>query len=157
MARGKNEIPDLGPCCVCGRDDGSARNIVMLKRRSPIAGAVAVLCDGCVFEEPIYVCEGLLTDRKRRRADAFDDKPFDHDIVSDTRIGDDLAWLDRVLDRANAHAEHLSDADINFVDSMIMRSSKYGADTFVSAKQRGWLEAVERRLDEAEKEEGGWD
>ncbi|MEJ0015675.1 MAG: hypothetical protein WDN25_03765 [Acetobacteraceae bacterium] len=54
---------ELGPCCICEREDG-VRNLVMLERRCampgrgwscftcglPAEGASAVLCDGCAGE-----------------------------------------------------------------------------------------------------------
>lgn len=66
------------------------------------------------------------------------------------RIGDELDWLEALLRRAQAYADCLTDADIRFVDSMVPRVRQFGPTTFVSPKQRNWLEAIERRLDHAE-------
>ena len=68
----------------------------------------------------------------------------------DNRIGDELDRLRALLRRAQAYADCLTDNDIRFVDSMVSRTDQFGPTTFVSAKQRKWLEAIERRLDQAE-------
>jgi hypothetical protein len=59
----RETVPDLGPCCCCGRtQDGTVRTLVMLDFRAPAghvgwgcvvcglesAGAGAVVCDACV-------------------------------------------------------------------------------------------------------------
>ena len=67
----------------------------------------------------------------------------------DRRIGDELAWLEGVIKRAGAYAEHLSDRDIHFVDSIRIRLWRYGASAFLSPRQRAWMESISRRLDEA--------
>lgn len=72
-------------------------------------------------------------------------------------IGAEFDWLDGLLRRARNHAEHLSDADIRFVDDMTVRADKWVGQTYVSPKQRRWLERIERDLAKAETEEGGWD
>lgn len=64
-------------------------------------------------------------------------------------IGDDYAWLDRLIRRAGTHASELRDTDIRFVDSFVPRLAQYEGRTFVSDRQRKWLHDIERRLDEA--------
>jgi hypothetical protein len=53
---------DLGPCCFCGKEGPTVRNLLMLHRKAPVAGtgwgclvcglpsdgAVSVLCDDCI-------------------------------------------------------------------------------------------------------------
>ncbi len=70
-------------------------------------------------------------------------------MTDDRRIGDELAWLDGLVRRAWAHAEHLSDNELRFIDGLAGRIERFQEDTFLSPKQRGWLEAIARRLDEA--------
>lgn len=55
------ELPDMGPCCICGSVD-DVRNVIMLPRPAPVPGtgwgcvvcdlpsdgAVAVICDDCI-------------------------------------------------------------------------------------------------------------
>jgi hypothetical protein len=64
----------LGPCCGCGEEGPTVRNILMLEQKSPIAGhgwgcvvcglppdgATAVLCDDCLAQEAelIWACRG---------------------------------------------------------------------------------------------------
>lgn len=64
-------------------------------------------------------------------------------------IGDELDWLQRVIARARANSSEISDGEIRFVDDMMLRADRYGADTFVSEKQRNWLQAIDKRLDDA--------
>ena len=64
-------------------------------------------------------------------------------------IGDDRCWLEKTIRRARANASELSDREIQFVDDTMLRLDRYGADTFVSEKQRAWLQRIEKRLDEA--------
>ena len=68
-------------------------------------------------------------------------------------IGDELDWLSGLIDRARSNAGELSDSDIRFVDSMLLRVDRYGAGTFLSDPQRRWLKDIENRLDAAEREE----
>ena len=70
-------------------------------------------------------------------------------MTDDRRIGDELDWLEGLIRRAWNHAECLSDGDIRFIDGMAVRLDRYGPDTYVSPKQRGWLEAIAGRLDDA--------
>ena len=65
-------------------------------------------------------------------------------------IGEDQGWLDRLIRRARANASELSDAEIRFVDDTMLRLDRYGAQAFVSVKQRSWLEAIGKRLDAAD-------
>ena len=65
------------------------------------------------------------------------------------RIGDELAWLDGLIRRVRAHAEHLSDREIRFVDDSADRIERFAGDTFLSPRQRDWLESIGRRLDAA--------
>ena len=67
----------------------------------------------------------------------------------DGPIGEDYAWLDRLIRRAGVHASELRDTDIRFVDSFVPRLAQYEERTFVSDRQRKWLHDIERRLDEA--------
>ena len=64
-------------------------------------------------------------------------------------IGDELEGLDRAIARARANASELNDSEIRFVDDMMLRLGRYGAETFVSEKQRAWLERIDKRLDDA--------
>ena len=59
----------------------------------------------------------------------------------------DADWLDRLLDRAIADTELLSDRDMEFVCGTVERWNRWGADTRLSAKQLKWLEDIERKLD----------
>jgi hypothetical protein len=52
---------DLGPCCACGKEDETVRNVYLINKRAPVPstgwgcvvcglppdGASAVLCDAC--------------------------------------------------------------------------------------------------------------
>lgn len=64
-------------------------------------------------------------------------------------IGEDVDWLERVIRRARANSSELRDSEIRFVDDMMLRLDKWGAQTFVSDRQRKWLESIDKRLDEA--------
>ena len=64
-------------------------------------------------------------------------------------IGEDQGWLEQLIRRARANAEHLRDSEIRFVDEMMLRLDRYGPDTFLSDKQRSWLKSIDKRLDEA--------
>jgi len=64
-------------------------------------------------------------------------------------VGDDHDRIDRMVRRARANASEIRDSEIRFVDDMFVRLDRYGADTFLSEKQRNWLEAIDARLDEA--------
>lgn len=64
-------------------------------------------------------------------------------------VGEDLAWLNSLIDRARRHAEVLSDGQIRFVDHMTIRTEKWGERMFFSAGQRRFAEGIERELDRA--------
>ena len=64
-------------------------------------------------------------------------------------IGEDQGWLEKLIRRARANASEISDAEIRFVDDTMLRLDRFGAQTFVSDKQRSWLERIDKRLDEA--------
>lgn len=90
------DVPDLGPCCSCGRAGPSVRNVVMLTRRAPVAGtgwgclacglandgAVAVCCDACVASgnTPSFVVSGPLGKGGRAELADAPSEPFDHDM-----------------------------------------------------------------------------
>ena len=63
-------------------------------------------------------------------------------------IGDDFDWLDTQLRRFRRHAEFLTDGEIRFVDDMFVKTGKFGDKTFLSKRQRSWIESIERRLDD---------
>ncbi len=92
---------DWGPCCSCGRENRTVRNVIMLRKRSPIEGrgwgcvvckvkpngAVAVVCDRCLREhylEPVdswlkWACRGYpATDGRIPFAQL--EGEFDHDM-----------------------------------------------------------------------------
>ncbi len=94
---GDEDIPDLGPCCICETTQGVA-NIFLLPRRAAIPGhgwgcfvcglgpdgASAVLCDSCV---PLYqanhgalrfACRGYPAIEGRIAVSELQ-APFDHD------------------------------------------------------------------------------
>lgn len=62
-------------------------------------------------------------------------------------IGDDAAWLSRLLRRAGDNAHLLYDREVAFVDQLRARFGRFDAETFVSPKQRAWLLRIEKRLD----------
>ena len=64
-----------------------------------------------------------------------------------TPIGDDHEWLKKTLRRATDNAYHLYDGEITFVDGLREKLDRFGEGTFVSAKQRAWLERIMKRLD----------
>ncbi|MDE0203335.1 MAG: hypothetical protein OXK73_12970 [Rhodospirillaceae bacterium] len=79
-----------------------------------------------------------------------------------TPIGDDHEWLKKTLRRATDNAYHLYDSEITFVDQLREKLDRFGERTFVSAKQRAWLETIMKRLDRMgvapeAREEGGAD
>ena len=64
-----------------------------------------------------------------------------------TPIGEDHEWLAKALRRATDNAYHLYDSEITFVDQLREKCDRFGEGTFVSAKQRAWLERIMARLD----------
>lgn len=75
-----DDMPDLGPCCACGRDDRSVRNLLCLPYRVDwdggwgclqcdvsAHGAVAVVCDACLAAnaELKFAIKGFATGKKR--------------------------------------------------------------------------------------------
>jgi hypothetical protein len=85
------DTPSLGPCCNCGTTE-NVRNIVMLARRAPTPGsgwgcvvcglpsdgAVAVMCDDCLEQEPRAVCDGYPVAGKRVPIEQLAAEAFDH-------------------------------------------------------------------------------
>jgi len=81
----------LGPCCNCGSQE-HVHNIVMLPRLAPVPGkgwgcavcglamdgAVAVLCDRCVGDEPSAVCVGYPSAGQRMPIAELPETVFDH-------------------------------------------------------------------------------
>jgi hypothetical protein len=71
----------LGPCCACGADNSTVRNILSLDLKAPVPatgwgcvvchlpndGALAVLCDKCVQQQikPTMACYGYPADCQR--------------------------------------------------------------------------------------------
>jgi len=80
-------LPDLGACCICETTGTTVRNLVMMGVRAPVAGtgwgcetchipndgAVAVVCDACMFgKTPAtlksalkFACLGDIADKAR--------------------------------------------------------------------------------------------
>jgi hypothetical protein len=96
----REETPDLGSCCCCGKTGPSVRNVMMLKVKAPVAGrgwgcfvcglpsdgAVAVLCDECLGDKPEgsqpdikFACIGYPQENQRVPLDQLTE-PFDHII-----------------------------------------------------------------------------
>jgi hypothetical protein len=87
---------DFGPCCVCGKEDATVRNIMMLNKRTPagygwgclqcdlpMEGAIAVICDECLVPDVVikeYVF-GQVSDKKRALVSTLSDEVFDHDMT----------------------------------------------------------------------------
>lgn len=85
---------DLGSCCRCGKYGKSVRNILMIHQLAPTPGtgwgcvvcglptngAVAVMCDACMYLEPLLVCVGYPYENVRRKIEFLADVPFDHDL-----------------------------------------------------------------------------
>ena len=64
-----------------------------------------------------------------------------------TPIGDDHEWLKKSLRRATDNAYHLYDSEISFVDGLKAKLDRFDEGTYVSPKQRAWLERIMKRLD----------
>jgi hypothetical protein len=93
-----DDIPKLGPCCICEATDG-VRNVLMLPLRGtvkghgwgclvcdlPMDGAIAVLCDGCLAiyqsnESALrFACRGYPASDGRVPIAELPQEPFDHD------------------------------------------------------------------------------
>ncbi len=65
------------------------------------------------------------------------------------RIGGDLGWLDGLMRRARDNAEQLADNELRFIDDLARRLESYGTDTYLSPRQRAWLEDIGGRLGKA--------
>jgi hypothetical protein len=100
----REAVPDLGPCCCCGRaQDGTVRTLVMLTFRAPAGyvgwgclvcrlpseGASAVVCDACMeqyrnvdLRERLKWIQGghYAADRIRVPLEGFARVPHDHDL-----------------------------------------------------------------------------
>jgi hypothetical protein len=94
------DAPELGPCCICEREDG-VRNIVMLERRCAVTGhgwgcygcglppdgASAVLRDDCLAlfkRDPSTLrlaCRGYPGEDGRIWVDELPPEPFEHDMT----------------------------------------------------------------------------
>lgn len=108
---------DLGPCCVCGKSEEIARNIIVLEQKSPIAGrgwgcvqcdlpsdgASAVVCDSC-FESPGFTnsdiklaCGGYPASDGRVPIEELkgihDHNLLKHDELSATEVFVALRWF----------------------------------------------------------------
>lgn len=88
-------IDEVGPCCVCGHDDGTVRNIVFMPFEAPAGfrgwgcsvcdlparGALAVVCDDCVGDQGKVrlICGGeRITEGARLKLKGFVKTPFRH-------------------------------------------------------------------------------
>lgn len=85
---------DLGPCCACGKDDETVRNIYVLDRLAPVPGtgwgcvvcglppdgACAAICDECHEKkaELKWVQAGYATDKARILIRELPEEPFEH-------------------------------------------------------------------------------
>ena len=85
---------DLGPCCGCGRESVTVRNLLMLHRPAPIPGtgwgchvcdlppngAMAIMCDACMAAKtpPLRAIKGLAMGKRRIAIGDLLDEPFDH-------------------------------------------------------------------------------
>jgi hypothetical protein len=99
MPRRDDDMPDLGPCCCCGkagRPGNRVRNLVMLGRRAPVPGtgwgclqcglppdgAVYVACDACIRAEaePVAACAGFPKEAARVPIGSLPPGTFEHDM-----------------------------------------------------------------------------
>lgn len=90
------ESPGLGPCCVCGKEDETVRNLYALDKRAPVPGtgwgcfqcglpsdgAMAVVCDECHEKgaKLVYVIYGMAGDKGRMLRSELSDEDFKHDM-----------------------------------------------------------------------------
>lgn len=89
------ELTQFGPCCGCSRTDKPVRNIMMLNKFGPLPGkgwgcvvcnlpphgAIAVMCDDCVDQEPTFVCKGFAAEGQRVPVETLSTDVFDHDAT----------------------------------------------------------------------------
>jgi predicted amidophosphoribosyltransferase len=89
-------VPQIGPCCACGKDDDTVKNIIGLNRKGPdpgkgwgcivcglpFDGAQAPLCDQCLKSgdkiQFKFVAAGYLTEGKRIPIDELPDTYHNH-------------------------------------------------------------------------------
>ncbi len=93
-----DQLTNLGSCCACGKTGPDVRNVVLLRRRSPIPGhgwgcltcglpsdgASAVVCDACMDADGDVVlkkaCRGYPATEGRVPIEELGDEVFDHDL-----------------------------------------------------------------------------
>ena len=68
-------------------------------------------------------------------------------------IGEDAGWARGVIARAWQSDIGSSDGEVRFLMDMDRSLKRYGERTYVSDRQRRWLQNIERRLDRAEEDE----
>ncbi len=68
-------------------------------------------------------------------------------------IGEDAEWARGVIARAWQSDIGSSDNEVRFLMDMDRALDSYGGQTFISPRQRQWLEDVESRLDGGERED----
>ena len=68
-------------------------------------------------------------------------------------IGNDADWARGVIARAWQSDIGSSDNETRFLMDMDRSLDRFGARTYVSDRQRRWLESIEARLDRADEEE----
>lgn len=66
-------------------------------------------------------------------------------------VGEDLKWVKGVLDRGLTGESGLTDYDERFLLDLDKRLARFGAQTFLSPKQRDWLVKIDAKLKEAER------
>lgn len=105
---GEADQLDLGPCCACGREGATVRNLIMLGFTAPVAGtgwgclqcglsmdgATAVICDDCLAAEtPIqFVIAGQAAQKGRISAEEAQQqgRPFEHNMQLHPEVTGDL-------------------------------------------------------------------
>jgi hypothetical protein len=120
------DVPDLGPCCACGRADPTVRNIGILPRRMPPGyegtgwgcmqcglppdGVSAVVCDACLERqaEVLYVILGYPNDKQRLPFAELPDTPFAHDMAYHPEA---WVWTETVSDTCGVCGAPLPDDD----------------------------------------------
>lgn len=68
-------------------------------------------------------------------------------------IGEDAEWARGVIARAWQADIGSSDSEVRFLMDMDRALDSYGGRTFISPRQRQWLEDIESRLDGGERED----